>query len=148
VNQSLIKETQKQHLKKKLLKEIPELMKSGWKKFHIDLLKKHFTFYIGLANSTISPKNNDHKQFKELVKNWRTAKPKNVHEEIYLNYIKFYNKKNLDNINKKKITDPVWKQIEEFPPGAKPYTREMIEKINTEYWGESWDSWFDDWKYR
>ena len=37
---------------------------------------------------------------------------------------------------------------EKFPPGTKPYSREMIEKINTEYWGESWDSWYDDWKYR
>ena len=148
MNQGLFKETQKQQLKKRLLKEIPELKKSGWKKFHIDLLKKHFTFYIGLANSTIIPKNNDHKQFVEAVKNWKTAKPKNVHEEIYLNYIKFYNKKNLENINKKEIKDPVWKQIEKFPPGTKPYSREMIEKINTEYWGESWDSWYDDWKYR
>ena len=93
MNQSLIIQTEKQLLKKRLLKEIPELKKSGWKKFHIDLLKKHFTFYIGLANSTIIPKNNDHKQFVEAIKNWKTAKPKNVHEEIYLNYIKFYNKK-------------------------------------------------------
>ena len=148
MNQSLIIQTEKQLLKKRLLKEIPELKKSGWKKFHIDLLKKHFTFYVGLATSTIIPKKNDHKKFVEAVKNWETAKPRNVHEEIYLNYIKFYMKKNLENKNKKQIEDPIWKKIPKFPPGTKSYSRKMNEKLEAEYWGESWDSWFDDWKYR
>jgi len=145
---NLIKKTQKEQLKERLQKEIPELKKSGWKKFHIDLLKKHFTFYIGLVNSKIIPKNDEQKQFIETVKNWKTAKPKNVHEEIYLKYMKFYEKKNLENKNKKEIEDPVFKNIPKYPPGTMPYSREMREKLETEYEGESWDSWFDDWKYR
>ena len=102
---------EKEQLKERLLKEVPELEKSGWKKIHIDLLTKHFTFYYGLINSEILPQNDKHKQFIETIKNWKTAKPKNVHEEIYLNYMKFFMKKNLDNKNKDKIEDPVWKNI-------------------------------------
>ena len=145
---SLVKKAQKEQLRQRLLNEIPELEKSGWSKFHINRLKKHFTFYVGLVNSEITPKNAKHKQFIETIKNWETTKPKNVHEEIYLNYIKFYMKKNLDNKDKKKIQDPVWKNVPQNIPGAMQYSQEMIDKINTEYEGESWEDWFDDWKYR
>ena len=145
---TLVKKSQKEQLRKRLLNEIPQLEKSGWSKFHIDKLKKHFTFYVGLVNSEITPKNAKHKQFIETIKNWETTKPKNVHEEIYLNYMKFYMKKNLDNKDKKKIQDPVWKNVPQNIPGAMQYSQEMIDKINTEYEGESWEDWFDDWKYR
>ena len=139
---------QKEQLKKRLLKEVPELEKSGWKKIHIDLLRKHFTFYYSLINSETPPQNDKHKQFIETVKNWKTAKPKNVHEEIYLNYMKFFMKKNSDNKNKDKIEDPIWKNIPQNIPGAMQYSQEMIDKLNTEYEGESWEDWYDDWKYR
>jgi len=139
---------QKEQLKERLLKEVPELEKSGWKKIHIDLLTKHFTFYYSLINSETPPKNDKHKQFIETVKNWKTAKPKNVHEEIYLNYMKFFMKKNSDNKNKDKIEDPIWKNIPQNIPGAMQYSQEMIDKLNTEYEGESWEDWYDDWKYR
>ncbi len=145
---TLSNKDQKAQLKQRLLKEIPELEKLGWKKIHIELLTKHFTFYYGLINSEILPQNDKHKQFIETIKNWKTAKPKNVHEEIYLNYMKFFMKKNLDNKNKDKIEDPVWKNIPENIPGAMQYSQEMIDKLNTEYEGESWDDWYDDWKYR
>ena len=50
---TLVKKDQKDQLKKRLLKEVPELEKLGWKKIHIELLTKHFTFYYGLINSEI-----------------------------------------------------------------------------------------------
>ena len=145
---TLENKNEKEQLKERLLKEVPELEKSGWKKIHIDLLTKHFTFYYSLINSETPPKNDKHKQFIETVKNWKTAKPKNVHEEIYLNYMKFFMKKNSDNKNKDKIEDPIWKNIPQNIPGAMQYSQEMIDKLNTEYEGESWEDWYDDWKYR
>ena len=71
---------------------------------------------------------------------------KNVHEEIYLNYMKFYMKKNLDNKDKETIEDPIWKNVPQNIAGAKQYSQEMIDKLNTEYIDEN--DWFDDWKYR
>ncbi|MDB9699019.1 hypothetical protein OAA44_02740 [Candidatus Pelagibacter sp.] len=143
---TLVKKSEKHQLEERLLKEIPELESLGWKKFHIDLLKKHFTFYIGLVNSKLVPQNENHKQFINTVKEWKTAKPKNVHEEIYLNYMKFYMKKNLDNKDKETIEDPIWKNVPQNIAGAKQYSQEMIDKLNTEYIDEN--DWFDDWKYR
>tara|TARA_Y100000817_G_C16586188_1_gene424176 strand:+ start:102 stop:542 length:441 start_codon:yes stop_codon:yes gene_type:complete len=145
---TLENKNEKEQLKERLLKEVPELEKSGWKKIHIDLLTKHFTFYYSLIHSETPPQNDKHKQFIETVKNWKTAKPKNVHEEIYLNYMKFFMKKNSDNKNKDKIEDPIWKNIPQNIPGAMQYSQEMIDKLNTEYEGESWEDWYDDWKYR
>ena len=145
---TLRNKNEKEQLKERLLKEVPELEKSGWKKIHIDLLTKHFTFYYSLINSETPPQNDKHKQFIETVKNWKTAKPKNVHEEIYLNYMKFFMKKNSDNKNKDTIEDPIWKNIPQNIPGAMQYSQEMIDKLNTEYEGESWEDWYDDWKYR
>ena len=57
-------------------------------------------------------------------------------------------KKNSDNKNKDKIEDPIWKNIPQNIPGAMQYSQEMIDKLNTEYEGESWEDWYDDWKYR
>ena len=37
---TLVKKSQKEQLRKRLLNEIPQLEKSGWSKFHIDRLKK------------------------------------------------------------------------------------------------------------
>ena len=40
------------------------------------------------------------------------------------------------------------KAMEYLQNGTVVKRSEMIEKINPEYWGERWDSWYDDWKYR
>lgn len=144
---TLVKKSEKEQLKQRLLNELPELEKAGWKKIHIDLLKKHFTFYYSLVHSEIPPKEEKYKQFVETIRNWKTAKPKNIHEEIYLNYTKFFMKKN-SNKKDDKILDPVWKNIPQNIPGAMQYSQEMIDKLNTEYESESWEDWYDDWKYR
>lgn len=143
----LVKKNEKEQLKQRLLNELPELEKAGWKKIHIDLLKKHFTFYYNLVHSEIPPKEEKYIQFVETIRNWETSKPKNIHEEIYLNYTKFFMKKN-SNKKDDKILDPVWKNIPQNIPGAMQYSQEMINKFNTEYESESWEDWYDDWKYR
>ena len=144
---TLVKKNEKEQLKQRLLNELPELEKAGWKKIHIDLLKRHFTFYYSLVHSEIPPKEEKYKQFVETIKNWKTSKPKNIHEEIYLNYTKFFMKKN-SNKKDDKILDPVWKNIPQNISGAMQYSQEMIDKLNTEYESESWEDWYDDWKYR
>ena len=144
---TLVKKNEKEQLKQRLLNELPELEKAGWKKIHIDLLKKHFTFYYSLVHSEIPPKEEKYMQFVETIRNWETSKPKNIHEEIYLNYTKFFMKKN-SNKEDDKILDPVWKNIPQNIPGAMQYSQEMIDKFNTEYESESWEDWYDDWKYR
>ena len=144
---TLVKKNEKEQLKQRLLNELPELEKAGWKKIHIDLLKKHFTFYYSLVHSEIPPKEEKYMQFVETIRNWETSKPKNIHEEIYLNYTKFFMKKN-SNKEDDKILDPVWKNIPQNIPGAMQYSQEMIDKLNTEYESESWEDWYDDWKYR
>ena len=144
---TLVKKSEKEQLKQRLLNELPELEKAGWKKIHIDLLKRHFTFYYSLVHSEIPPKEEKYKQFVETIKNWKTSKPKNIHEEIYLNYTKFFMKKN-SNKKDDKILDPVWKNIPQNISGAMQYSQEMIDKLNTEYESESWEDWYDDWKYR
>ena len=61
----------------------------------IELLKKHFGFYVGLVNGYIEPKDSVHQDFIKKIKNWKTSVPKNIHEEIYINYIKYNSNKNL-----------------------------------------------------
>ena len=144
---SLIK-TQKEHSIQRLKKEIPELRALGWSDFHLDILKKHFGFYLGLMSGKIKPKENKYKQFIETIKNYKTSKPKNVHEEVYLNYLKFFMHKNSKNKNKPKQEDPIFKNIPMDLPGSKQYPASMQEKLNIEYDYGTWNDWFDDWKYR
>lgn len=144
---TLVKKSEKELLKERILKELPELKKAGWKKIHIDLLKRHFTFYYTLVHSETPPKDEKYKKFVNTIKNWKTSKPNNIHEEVYLNYMKFFMKKN-SNKKDDKVLDPVWKNIPQNIPGAMQYSQEMIDKFNTEYESESWEDWYDDWKYR
>ena len=144
---TLVKNSEKEQLKKRLLGEISELKKAGWKKIHIDLLKKHFTFYYKLVHSEKLPKEEKYRKFVETIKNWKTSKPNNIHEEIYLNYTKFFMKKNSKKKDDKNL-DPVWKNIPQNMPGNMQYSKEFIDKLNTEYESESWEDWYDDWKYR
>ena len=144
---TLVKKSEKELLKERMLKELPELGKAGWKKIHIDLLKRHFTFYYTLVHSETPPKDEKYKKFVNTIKNWKTSKPNNIHEEVYLNYMKFFMKKN-SNKKDDKVLDPVWKNIPQNIPGAMQYSQEMIDKFNTEYESESWEDWYDDWKYR
>ena len=132
---TLVKKSEKEQLKQRLLNELPELEKAGWKKIHIDLLKKHFTFYYSLIHSEIPPKEEKYKKFVETIKNWKTAKPKNIHEEIYLNYTKFFMKKN-SNKKDDKILDPVWKNI---PQNISAYQK--IEDQCHQSWDENLMSW-------
>ena len=144
---TLVKKSEKELLKERMLKELPELEKAGWKKIHIDLLKRHFTFYYTLVHSETPPKDEKYKKFVNTIKNLKTSKPNNIHEEVYLNYMKFFMKKN-SNKKDDKVLDPVWKNIPQNIPGAMQYSQEMIDKFNTEYESESWEDWYDDWKHR
>jgi len=147
----LIQNVQKKHNNKKLIQDLVELRKAGWSNFHLDLLKKHFSFYRGLVTGEIQPKDNKHKHFIDTIKNWRNAKPSNVHEEIYINYIKFDNEEKIKNKKyiKKEIRDPVWGNIAEVPDGLKQYPSEILQK-----WKDAEPEqitvydWYDDLKYR
>jgi len=147
----LIKNVQKEASQQEMLKDLSDLKKIGWNTYHLKLLKKHFSFYRGLISETIKPKNSKHEAFIKKVGNWRDQKPSNVHEEIYINYIKFkvhqyQSKKNKSKEDKK---DPVWGNIPESPDGSKQYPAEVVQK-----WRDSApepitvDEWYDDWKYR
>ena len=144
---TLVKNSEKEQLKKRLLGEISELKKAGWKKIHIDLLKKHFTFYYSLVHLKNPPKEVKYKKFIETIKNWKTSEPNNIHEEIYLNYTKFFMKKNSEK-KKDSFSDPIWKFIPQNVAGSMQYSQEFIDKLNTEYETEDWADWYDDWKYR
>ena len=50
----------KEALKKRLDRETPLLIKEGWNDKEINLLKTHFTFYLGLINGDIKPMNENH----------------------------------------------------------------------------------------
>ena len=41
-----------------------------------------------------------------------------------------------------------WKKIPQNMPCNMQYSKEFIDKLNTEYESESWEDWYDDWKYR
>ena len=138
--------TDKISLKKRLVNEIPELKSIGWPENELILLQKHFTFYIGLVNGDIKPSKPEHENFILNVKKWENAKPKTIHEKIYINYIKFSTQKNK---NKKNLTEEhdVWKNIELNPVGMREYPSHMLEKFNTEYEEITYDEWYDDWKH-
>ena len=64
----------KEALKKRLDKETPLLIKEGWNEKEINLLKTHFTFYLGLVNGDIKPINENHKNFIKNIKNRKNIK--------------------------------------------------------------------------
>ena len=39
-----------------MLKDLSDLKKIGWNTYHLELLKKHFSFYRGLISETINQK--------------------------------------------------------------------------------------------
>ena len=80
-------DTDKIALKKRLENEIPLLKQDGWKQEEIDLLKKHFTFYLGLMNGDIKPKTEDHKRFIQNIRDRKNIELDNIHEKIYSRYI-------------------------------------------------------------
>ena len=135
----------KKALKKRLENEIPLLIKDGWEQEEIDLLKKHFTFYLGLMNGEIEPKTKDHEKFIQNIRNRKNIELDNIHEKIYSRYIDFYSKQNL----KKKVEtkDEIWGNIETNPIGMREYPQSVLEKFDVEYEEIGYDEWYDDWKH-
>jgi uncharacterized protein YifE (UPF0438 family) len=135
----------KKALKKRLENEIPLLIKEGWEQEEIDLLKKHFTFYLGLMNGEIEPKTKDHEKFIQNIRNREKIKLDNIHEKIYSRYIDFYSKQNL----KKKVEtkDEICGNIETNPIGLREYPQSVLEKFDVEYEDIGYDEWYDDWKH-
>ena len=135
----------KKALKKRLENEIPLLKKDGWEQEEIDLLKKHFTFYLGLMNGEIEPKTKDHEKFIQNIRNRKNIKLDNIHEKTYSRYIDFYSKQNL----KKKVEtkDEIWGNIETNPIGMREYPQSVLEKFDVEYEDIGYDEWYDDWKH-
>ena len=135
----------KKALKKRLENEIPLLKKDGWEQEEIDLLKKHFTFYLGLMNGEIEPKTKDHEKFIQNIRNRKNIELDNIHEKIYSRYIDFYSKQNL----KKKVEtkDEIWGNIETNPIGMREYPQSVLEKFDVEYEDIGYDEWYDDWKH-
>jgi len=138
-------DTDKIALKKRLENEIPLLEQDGWKQEEIDLLKKHFTFYLGLMNGDIKPKTEDHKRFIQNIRDRKNIELNNIHEKIYSRYIDFYSKQNL----KKKVEtkDEIWGNIETNPIGMREYPQSVLEKFDVEYEDIGYDEWYDDWKH-
>ena len=138
-------DTDKIALKKRLENEIPLLEQDGWKQEEIDLLKKHFTFYLGLMNGDIKPKTEDHKRFIQNIRDRKNIELNNIHEKIYSRYIDFYSKQNL----KKKVEtkDEIWGNIETNPVGMREYPQSVLEKFDIEYEDIGYDEWYDDWKH-
>ena len=138
-------DTDKIALKQRLENEIPLLKQDGWKQEEIDLLKKHFTFYLGLMNGDIKPKTEDHKRFIQNIRDRKNIELDNIHEKIYSRYIDFYSKQNL----KKKVEtkDEIWGNIETNPIGMREYPQSVLEKFDVEYEDIGYDEWYDDWKH-
>ena len=95
---------QKLDLHNQLENSLLDLQNLGWPINKIELLKKHFGFYVGLVNGYIEPKDSVHQDFIKKIKNWKTSVPKNIHEEIYINYIKYNSNKNLQISNNKDLS--------------------------------------------
>ena len=138
-------DTDKIALKQRLENEIPLLEQDGWKQEEIDLLKKHFTFYLGLMNGDIKPKTENHKRFIQNIRDRKNIELDNIHEKIYSRYIDFYSKQNL----KKKVEtkDEIWGNIETNPIGMREYPQSVLEKFDVEYEDIGYDEWYDDWKH-
>ena len=85
----------KEALKKRLDRETPLLIKDGWNDKEINLLKTHFTFYLGLINGDIEPINENHKRFIKNIKNRKNIELDDIHQKIYSRYIDFFSEQNL-----------------------------------------------------
>ena len=138
-------DTDKIALKQRLENEIPLLKQDGWKQEEIDLLKKHFTFYLGLMNGDIKPKTKDHEKFIQNIRDRKNIELVNIHEKIYSRYIDFYSKQNLKKKNETK--DEIWGNIETNPIGMREYPQSVLEKFDVEYEDIGYDEWYDDWKH-
>ena len=138
-------DTDKIALKKRLENEIPLLEQDGWKQEEIDLLKKHFTFYLGLMNGDIKPKTEDHKRFIQNIRDRKNIELDNIHQKIYSKYIDFYSKQNLK--KKVEMKDEIWGNIETNPIGMREYPQSVLEKFDVEYEDIGYDEWYDDWKH-
>ena len=134
-------------LKKRLDNETQTLLNKGWSTEEVDLLKKHFGFYIGLVNGKIKPTKESHKEFINNIRNRKSTQPTDIHQKVYLKYLDFFNQQNLDNKNKNDKPDEIWKNIDMNPIGMREYPPSVVEKLNTEYEEIGYDDWYDDWKH-
>ena len=132
-------------LKKRLESETLLLKNEGWVDKEIDLLKKHFTFYLGLINGDIKPQTESHKKFIYNIKNRQNIKLDDIHQKIYSRYIDFYSK--LNSKKKDETQDEIWKNIETNPIGMREYPQSVLEKLDIEYEEIGYDEWYDDWKH-
>ena len=135
----------KKALKKRLESETLLLKNEGWVDKEIDLLKKHFTFYLGLINGDIKPQTESHKKFIYNIKNRQNIKLDDIHQKIYSRYIDFYSK--LNSKKKDETQDEIWKNIETNPIGMREYPQSVLEKLDIEYEEIGYDEWYDDWKH-
>ena len=135
----------KKALKKRLESETPLLKNDGWEDKEIDLLKKHFTFYLGLINGDIKPKTEAHEKFIININNRANVKLDDIHQKIYSRYIDFYTKQNLKKEDAPK--DEIWGNIETNPVGMREYPQSVLEKFDIEYEDIGYDEWYDDWKH-
>ena len=135
----------KKALKKRLESETLLLKNEGWVDKEIDLLKKHFTFYLGLINGDIKPQTESHKKFINNIKNRQNTKLDDIHQKIYSRYIDFYSK--LNSKKKDETQDKIWKNIETNPIGMREYPQSVLEKLDIEYEEIGYDEWYDDWKH-
>ena len=135
----------KKALKKRLESETPLLKNEGWVDKEIDLLKKHFTFYLGLINGDIKPQTESHKKFIHNIKNRQNTKLDDIHQKIYSRYIDFYSK--LNSKKKDETQDEIWKNIETNPIGMREYPQSVLEKLDIEYEEIGYNEWYDDWKH-
>jgi len=76
-------DTDKIALKQRLENEIPLLKQDGWKQEEIDLLKKHFTFYLGLMNGDIKQKTKYNEKFIQNIRDRKNIELDNINEKIY-----------------------------------------------------------------
>jgi len=62
-----LNDLEKQKLREELRLNIPKLEKSGWSEQHIDILKKHFGFYVALVNGNRDPSKPEHIDFIKIA---------------------------------------------------------------------------------
>ena len=135
----------KEALKKRLDRETPLLIKEGWNDKEINLLKTHFTFYLGVINEDIEPINENHKRFIKNIKNRKNIELDDIHQKIYSRYIDFFSEQNLK--KKDETKDDIWGNIETNPIGMREYPQSVLEKLDIEYEEIGYDEWYDDWKH-
>ena len=136
---------EKQKLREELRLNIPKLEKSGWSEQHLDILKKHFGFYVALVNGNREPSKPEHIDFIKIAKNWQKETPKNIHELVYTNYIKFQTNLNINEARARKEAVP---DLMLPPPGSRSWPMHKDDKYDFKNKVFEFEDWFDDWKYR